>query len=199
MEMVASWKCWVEQCMQMNSSLSSNSSPVWGIPEGSLRDWGSPLFPCYLGVEFGDDYSWGPLVAPVDLLGSGWLAAVLPIVFLVQNGGNQAKLGPVFSVTSLQASSHLKSPTPEAGSFTFEFLMPKMSLYVVMCCSGHCCIISHCMLCISLVSPLPTEQASPSPPCSPSLLPYTVSGLLSCHIIFYLSIKKSRYHVRENL
>lgn len=171
MEVVASWKCWVEQCMQMNSSLSSSSGPC-EESRGEFKGLREPTVSRYLGVAFGDDYSWGSLVASVDLLGSGWLAEVLPIAFLVQNGGNQAKLGPVFSATSPQVSSHLKSPTSEAGRFTFEFLMPKMSLYVVMCCSGHCCVISHCMLCISLVSPLPTEPVSPSPPCSPSLLPY---------------------------
>lgn len=186
---MASWKCWVEQCMQMNSFPSPSSGPVLlEFQQGVQRGVQLP------GSGFGDDYSWGPLVAPVDLLGLVGLQQSCPLFFVHKGNSGKAGARPSCHFSSSIFPPQLTSLFPWSWVFTFEFLMPKMSLYVVPCHSGHFYVSTHCMLCIfyphySFVSPLPTGQVPPIPSCSSSLLlPYTVSSLLSCHIIFYLPV-----------
>lgn len=123
----------------------------WRVQRGE----GACCFPSspHLGVALWmttpeDPWSNGSLGSPWFCL---WQSCPL---FLVQKGRTLAKLWPVLSAISPLASSHLSwgVSSSEAEWFTFEFLMPKMSLYVVLCHSGHFDLSTHCA--VHILSPL---------------------------------------------
>lgn len=131
---------WIVHANELFPELKLSGPCLTGIPGESSHHLGEAL-----GMTTPED----PWLLQWVSWALGGLQKSCPL-FLVPKGGTLAKIGPVPSATSPQAPSHINwgVPSPEAGCFTFGFLMPKMSLYVALCCSGHFEVSAHCRLCI---------------------------------------------------